>query len=309
DCCLHWDDKANRAFFQAVCESKRFGSVCTNHYCEIVETNPAVQFCAVTFLLPNQTLFVAFRGTDESLVGWKEALDLAGFDSTPGQRYAVAYLEEIIDKYKRPCTVGGHSKGGNFALYAGLNAKRSCQEQIRRIYCLDGPDLRKTMESTVADKGIASKVIKIVPQNAVIGRLFDQKGKFLVVHAKGNGLARHGLLSWQVRDTDLVISQKNHHLVKTQVCNRWLQRQNDKQYQLFTEYIYRMVRATQVETVRDLFHEWRKNVRKMRRFFKRADNTQKEVFQNAKKTLVACLKEQYFPRRSMDERDWISSTK
>ena len=129
--------KNQNRLFKSLSESKRFQSVLVTHYFHIVDKEIDMQISGMTFVLPNDTLYVAFKGTDETITGWKEDFDLSYKDVIPSQKKAVSYLNEILSSFVRPVYVGGHSKGGNLAMYASLFCKDS--DLIVKVYNNDGP--------------------------------------------------------------------------------------------------------------------------------------------------------------------------
>lgn len=71
------------------------------------------QFAALTFRLPDGTLYLAFRGTDDTLVGWKECFAMSYAFPVPAQALAQDYLVQAAQRPRR-LRVGGHSKGATW---------------------------------------------------------------------------------------------------------------------------------------------------------------------------------------------------
>lgn len=132
-------EKVNRELFDAMLHSRRFKSMKLNCYINIVEKEWETQFSAVTFILEDKTLYIAYRGTDESIVGWKEDFNMVFQSPVPGQAYAVKYLNMVTGKLKNRFYLGGHSKGGNLAVYAAMNCTKDVRDRILKIYSMDGP--------------------------------------------------------------------------------------------------------------------------------------------------------------------------
>ena len=81
-----------------------------------------IQFAAMTFLLPDKSLYVTYRGTDDSLHGWYESLSIGIFDSLPIHDMAKAYLERTVSTYRfAKLRIGGHSKGGHLAVLSAIS--------------------------------------------------------------------------------------------------------------------------------------------------------------------------------------------
>ena len=111
-------EKDNRALFENIIKSKRYRRLKVNYYMNIIVNEWETQFCAVTFFLDDGTPYIAFRGTDETIVGWKEDFNMSFLSPVPGQNYSLHYLTHVASKLRKPFYVGGHSKGGNLAIYA-----------------------------------------------------------------------------------------------------------------------------------------------------------------------------------------------
>ena len=132
-------EEVNRALVDAMLSGKRYRNLKLNCYVNLVEKEWETQFSAITFLLEDGTVYLAYRGTDETIVGWKEDFNMAFLSPVPSQEYSVKYLNSVASRIKRPFYVGGHSKGGNLAVYSAMNCREEIQERIIRIYSMDGP--------------------------------------------------------------------------------------------------------------------------------------------------------------------------
>ena len=133
-------------------KTARFGSILLTDYVNIVSVEAQEQMAVLTYLLPDGTSYVAFRGTDDTVVGWKEDFNLSYMDETLGQKHAVEYMNLCFADNHRPLRVGGHSKGGNFAVYASAFCDPSIRTQIREVYTNDGPGLLDSLTETDADR-------------------------------------------------------------------------------------------------------------------------------------------------------------
>lgn len=136
-------EKNNRQLFEGMRKGRRFAGLRLNCYINLVEKEYETQFSAVTYLLEGGSLYIAYRGTDETIVGWKEDFNMAYMDPVPGQALGVKYLNMVTSRLKVPIYVGGHSKGGNLAEYAALKCAETVRDRIRKIYSMDGPGVRE----------------------------------------------------------------------------------------------------------------------------------------------------------------------
>lgn len=136
-------EKNNRQLFEGMLKGRRFAGLRLNCYINLIEKEYETQFSAVTYLLEGGSLYIAYRGTDETIVGWKEDFNMAYMDPVPGQALSVKYLNMVTSRLKVPIYVGGHSKGGNLAVYAALKCAETVRDRIRKIYSMDGPGVRE----------------------------------------------------------------------------------------------------------------------------------------------------------------------
>ena len=158
------------------------------------------QFSAVTFRLPNGICYVAYRGTDETIVGWKEDFNLAFSEPVEGQLLSVDYLNRAAESIAGSFYVGGHSKGGNFAAYACMNCEGKVRGRIMGIYDHDGPGLRPEVKALGAYDEIADRIHKTIPHSSLVGMLLYTDGVYRVVESRTIGLAQHNPYTWLVKD-------------------------------------------------------------------------------------------------------------
>jgi len=184
-------------------ESKRFKDVKLMDFVNEVDPDSVSQFAAVTFVLPDNTCFVSFRGTDHTAIGWQEDFNMSYMDETEGQRKAVRYLNFVLSKHDA-VRVGGHSKGGNFSVYAAAFCDDCLKDRILEVFSNDGPGFR---ESVLADPRycrILPKVTSIIPKDSVVGKLLESANEDIIVDSNAIGLEQHDIFSWQVIGNDLV---------------------------------------------------------------------------------------------------------
>lgn len=179
--------------------SRRFGTakicMCRDELIPEQET----QFAAMTFLLEDGTAFIAFRGTDYSLVGWKEDFNMSFQQTVPAQRLGVQYVREVAAEYALPLRIGGHSKGGNVAVFAAARSSPMVQERILEIYNNDGPGFTKYMMGDPGYLAMVPKIRTYVPQSSVIGMLLEHEEAYTVVKSKTISLLQHDFYSWEVQ--------------------------------------------------------------------------------------------------------------
>ena len=193
---------------EAAANSRRFGGVGVSFYRSLLHTQEELQFAAVTFLLDDGCAFLAFRGTDNTLVGWKEDFNMSFQPVVPAQRLAQEYVQRFAAFSGVPLYLGGHSKGGNLAVYAGAKCGAAVQPRILAVYNFDGPGFTEAMQEDHGYLKLISRVKTFVPQFSVFGLMLERQEELQVVHSNAFGLLQHEPYSWQVLGKTFVAGQK-----------------------------------------------------------------------------------------------------
>ena len=243
-----------RALLSAAAMTERFAGIRVQHPVAVTDQDRDMQFAAVTFDLPDGSHYVAFRGTDSTLVGWREDFNMAFESPVPAQSAAVKYLIEAAGRTDGPLILGGHSKGGNLAVYAAAHVDPMLQSRIRAIYSFDGPGLD---DATVASEGyiaIARRIRSFVPQQSVVGLLLAYHPEYTVVKSGALGLLQHDSFTWQVLGTGFIAVTEldvSSQLVD-QTVHAWLSKSTPAQRKVFINTIFDILESTGANTVKEL---------------------------------------------------------
>ena len=192
----------------AAVTTTRFGQCRICMYQDEFIPEQETQFAAMTFLLDDGSMFVAFRGTDNTLVGWKEDFNMTFQQTIPAQRLAVQYVREVALEHIAPIRIGGHSKGGNLAVFAAARSSPMIRQRIMEVYNNDGPGFTKYL---MGDPGYLSMVPRIktyIPQSSVIGMLLEHEEPYTVIRSKTVGLLQHDLYTWDVLGREFIPVQE-----------------------------------------------------------------------------------------------------
>lgn len=181
-----------------VSQTKRFKDVKISKYKRINNEYSEKQFGAMTFILPNNCYFVAFSGTDDTIIGWKEDFNMSFLNVLPAQEEAKNYLEEICQNVDNTILVGGHSKGGNLAMYAAIFCKDIYKSKILKVYNNDGPGLPEKVFTTSKFLQIKNKITTYIPKFSIVGYLFYNKTNVKFIKSYNLGFLEHDLFSWKV---------------------------------------------------------------------------------------------------------------
>ena len=238
---------------EPVAGSRRFEKMMLSGYVNYINTDSQAQMSAVQFELEDGTVYVAFRGTDETLIGWKEDFNLSFMSQTEGQRLAVEYMKIYFRDTDLRLRVGGHSKGGNFAMYASAFAGAEVERQIGQIFTNDGPGFREEVMQTPEYRKILGRTVSIIPGDSMIGRLFDTGLAPIVIKSSAFGIMQHDALTWQVMGNRFVRTERTEDSEFVEkVMTDWLSKVDDDARRIFVDQIFSVLQATGAYTMKDI---------------------------------------------------------
>lgn len=258
-----WEDDVD--LFPLMGQSKRFGEMKVSRYVNKISEEEEKQFSAVTIQIPDDTIFISYRGTDNTIIGWKEDFNMSFQNHVASQLDAVKYLEEVAEQLKRKTKIriGGHSKGGNLAVYAAIFASNKVKDRILKIYNNDGPGFGDEITKTKEYKEIIGKVNTYMPQDSIFGRLLNHEETYTVVQSVQKGIMQHDLYTWQVQGKDFVSLKEvtNGSKFIDKSIKDWLEKIEVKQREQVIDIIFEMIHTTQVETFAQLRDGWLSNAK------------------------------------------------
>lgn len=237
-------------FLAALLTSPRFMELNVGFYANETSSHFEKQFAAITFYLPDDSVYVAFRGTDNSLNGWKEDFNLTFMQEIPSQIRARAYLEGIADARVSRLFVGGHSKGGNLAEYTALTCRKQSFDKIESVFSHDGPGFAFTPSDRIETDEYRQKLRKTVPESSVFGMMMESRNEYRVVGATGVLFAQHAPTNWVVFGGNFVtlerVSADAEILANT--INSWARTYDPETRALFIDAVYELLCAAGVDT-------------------------------------------------------------
>ncbi len=184
--------------FRAMARCSRFASLRLSQHVDILDTAHQIQFSAVCCDLPGGLRAVCFRGTDATLVGWREDFAMC-YDTVPAQLTASAYLTAVARGHERMLLPLGHSKGGNLAWYASATVEEDVRRRIPLVWCFDAPGLSGEVQAGPGARAIRDRIRAFIPQTAIIGLLMGQPDRYTVVASSAAGLAQHDTFTWKIQ--------------------------------------------------------------------------------------------------------------
>lgn len=187
---------------------KRYKHIKALGFANDVSLDSQKQFAAITYQIKPKEYLVVFRGTDDSIIGWKEDFHLAYMKEIPAQLAARDYLKEVLDKLDGKVWLAGHSKGGNLATYAACHVETSIQDRVQKVYSFDAPGLHSSIRNSDNFKAIEGKILSIIPENSIVGMMLDTPDTDLVVKSKTFGLLQHLMVSWEIEGDQFKVVPK-----------------------------------------------------------------------------------------------------
>lgn len=191
-------------FVKLLEDADRFNQLPVTDFVKENDEKRVIQFAAVTIHLPEEMAYIAYCGTDSTLLGWKEDFYMSFMEDVPAQRAALAYATRIADQYPgKKLILGGHSKGGNLAIYAAVNLPEEQKARIVHVSDYDGPGFPQDYIDSHDFGTLLDRLESFLPQESMVGRIHEHAKAFNVVESTEKGLNQHNVYSWKVRRTEL----------------------------------------------------------------------------------------------------------
>ena len=186
---------------EVMAKCPRYADLQLSNYVNVIDVEKRQQFSALHIQINPFTTFIAFRGTDETLVGWREDFDMSYKMPVPAQISAVDYVNRTTKGLFQKYYLGGHSKGGNLAIYSSVFCDVGVQNSIKAVYSFDGPGFHKNIADKEAYQRIKKRIHSYVPEASVVGMLMEHEEDYRVVKSNATTIFQHEGLSWCVDGT------------------------------------------------------------------------------------------------------------
>ena len=253
--------KKDMELLRCAAATARFGQCGLCLYRSVLLPEQETQFAAMTFLLDDGSMFLAYRGTDNSLVGWKEDFNMTFQQTIPAQRLAQEYIREAALAHTAPMRVAGHSKGGNLAVFAAARCSPTVRQRILTVYNNDGPGFTKYMIGDPGYNAIVPRIQTYIPQSSVIGMLLEHEEPFIVIRSKSVGIMQHDPYSWEVEGPHFLpvqeVTESSQFLDAT--IKNWFAGMTNRERNQLVEVLYGLLTTGEVENAADIFQP--KNIR------------------------------------------------
>lgn len=268
-------------------KSKRFGEIGVSFFESDTDEKCEKQFSAVTFKLGDKLFYIAYRGTDATIIGWKEDFNLSYLKKIPSQTLSLSYFKKVAKKTKGKVILGGHSKGGNLAVFSACLAPFYLKRRIESVYCHDGPGFLDENINAKKLSYISSKLKKTVPQMSLVGLLFRNCENFTIIESKAFGIFQHNPFSWQVEKNSFKTCKEINVFAKTTAdrINSWLKNTETEKIKLLVDRVYEVVSASGAKTYFELFDNKNSSLKKIYKAIKDTDPEVREIVKSLIKVL------------------------
>lgn len=283
---VKWEEEKNKILLKKVMGSRRYRNTKACFYIHEVNSDHAVQFGAITFLLGNGDVFVSFRGTDDEIIGWKEDFYMACRTPVGAQLKSAEYLNQVAGllakKKKLRFYLGGHSKGGNLAAYAAMKCDDEVRHRIARVFDMDGPGFHPEFMKRLDYDGIKDKILKIVPDESFVGVLMETKQDYTLIKSTQIGVSQHVTLSWCIEGDSFMRVKEAEPTRKALYdrINQWIFAMSKEEVDTFIESLFKVVEIIGASTLTELktvMPDFPKKLRSIGLEYKNMDEKTKQI--------------------------------
>lgn len=237
--------------FLKMAKSERYKNMRLAKYIDEIDSEKQQQFSAVTIILGNGTNYIAFRGTDDTIVGWKEDFNMSFITPVPSQISGVEYVNRVADSLSGAIILGGHSKGGNIAVFSGIYCKGDVKDRIIKIYNNDGPGFTNDILTAPDYLRISDRVKTIIPESSVVGMLLEHDEKYTIVKSKQLGILQHDAFTWEVLGPRFVVSEERstYSEIADMALRTWINSLDSDERLLFVDTLFDLLECTDATTL------------------------------------------------------------
>lgn len=279
-------------------KTKRFKNIEVCRFVTKFNEENIEQFAAVTFLTKNDVI-ISYRGTDDSIVGWQEDLNLSWLNQIPSQKDALEYFNETATFFSENIVLIGHSKGGNLAVNTSVNCGEKLQKRISKIYNFDGPGFQKTFFEQKEYLNIERKIYSYYPELSIVGMIFEHPQKYKIIKSTGFAIFQHDAVTWQLLGNRFILSKKfdKVSILFYSAFNEWVNGLSIEDRKRFIKALFEVLESSGAKTLTDLSKTAITSSAKMLASFTSMNKeTRKEVLRIINLFRIALIKEIPFLR-------------
>ena len=238
------------SMLKALADSDRFKDAYLLNYVNDTDISREIQFSAIEIDTSDGASFISFRGTDDTIIGWKEDFNLS-FMTVPAEDEAVAYLKKVADGKNNTVRIGGHSKGGHLAVYSAALADDKLNSRIESIYNFDGPGFNRDATESENFRKIQGRIVKIIPESSIVGRLLFNATEPVIVRSNETGIMQHDPLSWQLEGKEFETRDFTDKIsdLFDETMTKWLDEMSFEERKVFVDELFSVFEASGCENL------------------------------------------------------------
>lgn len=287
--------KGDLEFIKLAGKSDRFKNMKLSGYVNIIEPKKQMQFSAVVIEMTENLHYISFRGTDTSVVGWQEDFNMYYMFPLPSQEQAKIYLENATKTLKGSFILGGHSKGGNLAVYSAAFCCNDIQDKIINIFNHDGPGFDKKVITQKGFQAITNKIRTYVPQSSIVGMMLEHQEDFIIIKSTQKGFMQHDIYTWEVNKTGFIHlnTMSDSSIFFDHTLNEFVSNLSIEQRKDFVEGLFSLLENTEDKTFNEILENWKPNSGAILKSFKNMDSKTRGMIISTLLDFVKCAKNNF----------------
>lgn len=247
--------KEDEELLRRMAKAQRYMKLKLSGYMNKIDFKAEKQAAAFTIEISKGLYYIAFRGTDNTLVGWKEDFNMCFISPVPAQQSAADYVNSACDSLVGKFYIGGHSKGGNMAVYAAAKCRKSIKKYIAAIYNNDGPGFSSEFMNSTEYSEIKDKVKTFVPQSSVVGMLFEHEDKYTIVKSNQKGILQHDPFSWELMGAHFICEQclSPQSMYLDKATKEWLKNMSKEDREVCVDALFNVLAGSTEKSLADIY--------------------------------------------------------
>ena len=280
---------------ETISNTKRYKDIIITNNMYVEDTSIETSFAAITFKLPINTYIVTFRGSNTSVITWKENFNMFYLDMIPSGAMAIEYLNNTKSNLFSKIIVTGHSKGGNLAVLASINSKIGIRYKLAKIYNNDGPGFIENIFTSSKYKVLESKIITLLPKYSIVGRIFNCTSNYKVVSTRKRLFEAHLLINWDIdvnsNDFVYVDSLDKNSVKLDKALLDWSNKITKEERKVLIDIIYKAILNSNKLSFSIFNKDFAKNSIELLKMYKGISKEDKKTLIKALSDLFASIKE------------------
>jgi len=274
---------------QVIADAPRFQSLKFFGVVSEWDKDTTKQFAAITVEVEPSVRLVIFRGTDDTLIGWKEDFLMTYSPLVAAQTDAKEYLAKQASLWDGDLMISGHSKGGNLAIYAAATQVEDVQLRIVDIFCFDSPGLYRSVLETKGYQNIVPLAMRYIPQDSLVGLMLESEVPYVIVKSNATGAMQHSAMTWEIEDGQFIKMEKltKNSQLNDQTFKKWTESVSDEELELFWNVFFELLFTAGIDTVNDLYGQFMHYVQEFLKAAGEMDEAKREVLTRVALLLVS----------------------